>query len=174
MTVPAPPADLEFARKLIDHFCWEDERVWERAIMPLSDAQFAQAVGFGLGSIQRECAGLMEAERVCLRRIRGAPPATSPGLDIPLERGRMGQRWRTIHADWKALAAELDGALFFSDCWHVAGGDGVTLKAWQLLFDLVYRGTAQRADILRMVAEVHEAPAFDLSLMQFLSGVFRE
>lgn len=86
----------------------------------------------------------------------------------------MQRQWRAIHAEWAQLMGELDDALFFADCALGEGERGAKLKAWQLIFDVVYQGISHRADIMRIAAEVHEAPQFDLSLMQFLSGVFRK
>lgn len=164
--------NVEFARKLIEHFCWEDERVWKLAIVPLSDEQFSREVGFGLGAIQRECAHIMDTERICLARIRGESPP--PALISPIDRREMRDQWREIHAAWSDFTDELDADLLLSDCGFADGEGAATLKVWQLIFDVVYQGTAHRSDIMRMVAEVHEPPAFDLSLMQFLSGVFRQ
>ena len=167
MNPPTRAADLDFARKLIAHCCWEDERVWRLAIAPLTDEQFAREVPFGLGSIQRECAHIMKNEWSSLRRLRGE---TSPIWESPLDRAAMLARWRAIHADWAAYMGELDADDFFADCAFTVTGRAVTLKAWQLIFDVIYQGTAHRSDIMRMAAEVHETPQFDLSLMQFLSG----
>lgn len=164
--------DVEFARKLIEHCCWEDERVWKLAIVPLSDEQFTREVGFGLGAIQRECAHIMNSEQTCLARIRGEP--SPPPLISHFDRREMHARWREIHAAWSDFMDELDAELLLSECDFADGDSAVRLKVWQLLFDVVYQGAAHRSDIMRMVAEVHEPPAFDLSLMQFLSGVFRQ
>ena len=164
-------ADLDFSRKLIEHCCWEDERVWRLAIAPLTDEQFAREVGFGLGSIQRECAHIMETEWTNVRRLRGE---TSTNWELPLDRTAMLARWRAIHADWAAYMDELDADTFFADCVFTDDGRAVKLKAWQLIFDVIYQGTKHRSDIMRIAAEVHETPQFDLSLMQFLSGVFRQ
>ena len=86
----------------------------------------------------------------------------------------MRDQWREIHAAWSNFAEELDTDLLLSECGFAHGEGVVSLKTWQLIFDVVYQGTAHRSDIMRMVAQVHEPPAFDLSLMQFLSGVFRQ
>ena len=167
-------ANLEFARKLIAHCCWEDERVWKLAIAPLSDAQFTQEVGFGLGSIQRECAHIMATERTNLEGIAGDAPPARLASELPLDRAAMQGQWRLIHADWAQFMGGLDESRFFSDGAFSDGDRLVKPKAWQLIFDVVYQATAHRADIMRMVAEVATAPQFDLSLMQFLSGVFRQ
>ena len=164
--------NVDFARKLIDHCCWEDERVWKLAIAPLSDAQFTRAVELGLGSIQCECAHIMNIERMRLARIRGESP--SPAHYRRLDRESMRAQWREIHAAWSDFTNELDAELLVTDCVIAAGESAVTLRAWQLIFDVIYQGATHRSDIMRMVAEVHEPPAFDLSLMQFLSGVFRQ
>jgi len=170
----AVTADLDFARKLIRHNCWEDARVWRLAIAPLSDAQFVQATPFGLGTIQRECWRLMESQSTCLQRIGGRSFDGAPALPDSADRKKMQRQWEAIHAGWSQLASELDAALFFSDCTFADGDRDVTLKVWQLIFDVIYQGSTHRSDIMRMVAEVHEPPAFDLSLMQYLTGVFRQ
>ena len=174
LSLATATANLDFARKLIEHCCWEDERVWKLAIAPLSDAQFAQEVSFGLGSIQRECAHIMETERLCLRRIGGGSSPESLISASPLDRRAMRTQWRAIHADWTRYMGALSADRFFSDCAFDDGDGEARLKVWQLIFDVIYQGTTHRADIMRIVAEVHEAPQFDLSLMQFLSGVFRQ
>ena len=167
-------ANLDFARKLLEHCCWEDERVWRLAIAPLSNEQFAREVGFGLGSIERECAHIMETEATNLRRIRGDTSPESLSSASNPGRAEMYQRWRAIHAGWAQFIGELDAERFFADCEFRDGEHVVKLKVWQLMFDVVYQGTSHRAEIMRIAAEVHEAPQFDLSLMQFLSGVFRQ
>ena len=171
MNPPSRAADLDFVRKLIEHCCWEDERVWRLAVAQLSDEQFALEVQFGLGSVQLECAHIMETEWTNLRRLRGE---TSPIWELPLDRAAMLAHWRAIHADWATYMGELDADRFFADCAFTDGDPAVKLKAWQLIFDVIYQGTTHRSDIMRIVAAVHETPQFDLSLMQFLSGVFRQ
>jgi uncharacterized damage-inducible protein DinB len=171
---PTDSPNLEFARKLIEHCCWEDERVWELAIVPLSDEQFVQATPFGLGSIQRECLHIMYIESSCLRRIRGDSSVAGPIRRNLEDRAAMHRRWSAIHAAWVQFMSGLDAELFFSDCTFADGDRDVRLKIWQLIFDVIYQSSTHRSDILRMVAEAHEAPEFDLSLMQFLSGVFRQ
>lgn len=165
--------DINFARKLLEHSFWEDERVWNLAIAPLSDEQFARETRFGLGSIQRACLHIIETESLCLRRIGGGALDASPLGNDQRERAAIHKAWRAIHLAWKPVIGALDADAFFADCAFQADDRIVELKTWQLIVDLVYQGTAHRADIMRMAAEVHEAPAFDLSLMQYLSGVFR-
>ena len=174
MSPPTDAVNPDFARELLEHCCWEDERVWRLAIAPLTDEQFAREVGFGLGSIQRECAHIMETESSALQRIRGESSTEGPIKTLQFDRAEIYRQWRAIHADWADFMGELDGDLFFADCAFRDGDRDVKLKVWQLVFDVIYQGTSHRSDIMRIVAEVHEAPEFDLSLMQFLSGVFRQ
>ena len=166
--------NLDFARKLIEHCCWEDERVWKLAIAPLTDEQIARPVGFGLGSIQRERDHIIETEWMNLQRLRGEPSLDASNRESPPDREALRARWRAIHADWMAFMGALDAERFFAECAFHDGERDVRLKAWQLIFEVIYQGTTHRSDIMRMVAEVHEAPQFDLSLMQFLSGVLRQ
>lgn len=121
---------LDFARKLIEHCCWEDERVWKLAVDPLTDEQFVREVEFGLGSIQRECAHVLETEWTNLRRLRGEPAPEALIQDFALDRTAMRARWLAIHADWTAYMGELDADLFFADCAFHDGDRDVKLKAW--------------------------------------------
>ena len=174
MSLSPGASNFDFLRKLIEHNCWEDERVWRLALAPLSDAQFAQATPFGLGSIHRECIHIIETQRICLRSIRGEAP--QPAQEAPgfFDRAALFSQWRALHAGWSELVSKLDAALLSSDCQYpLAGGSG-KLKAWRLIVDVVYQGSSHRSNIMRMVAAVHQPPEFDLSLMQYLTGVFRE
>ena len=116
----------------------------------------------------------METEWTILRRILGAASPEHLNGESLTDRAAMHRQWRAIHAEWARLMGELDEELFFADRALGEGEQGVKLNVWQLIFDVVYQGTSHRADIMRMAAEVNEAPQFDLSLMQFLSGVFRK
>ena len=109
-----------------------------------------------------------------LRRILGAASPEHLSGASATDRDAMRRQWRAIHAEWAQLISELDDEQFFADRVLGEGERGAKLKVWQLIFDVVYQGTSHRSDIMRMAAEVHEAPQFDLSLMQFLSGVFRK
>lgn len=164
--------NLEFLRKLIEHKCWEDERVWQRAIAPLTDAQFVQAVPFGAGSIQRECWCLIETERKCLRSVRADAPEPAPEIPGAPDRALTRGQWRALRGEWRRLADELDAALLFSDCQIPAEGGEAVLQAWQLIINVIYQGSTHRSNIMRMVAAVQEPAEFDLSLMQYLTGVF--
>ncbi len=174
MTASKGQANLDFPRRLIEHCCWEDARVWRLVIAPLTDAQFEREVGFGLGSIRRECAQIMDIEWTILQRIRGNAAAAPGSGESELDRAGLRQQWRAIHAGWAGFLGELDEERFFSDCVIDAESRQHKLKVWQLICELIYQGTAHRANIMRLAAEVHEAPQFDLSLMQYLSGVFRQ
>ena len=167
-------ANLDFLRKLIEHNCWEGERVWRLALAPLTAAQFVQDVGFGSGSIQRECWRIIETERICLRSIRGEAPEAAREMPGSLDRALMRQEWRALHAEWSRLASELDATLLFSDCEYPDDGGAAKVKCWQLIIDVIYQGSTRRSNIMRMVAAVHEPAEFDLSLMQYLTGVFRQ
>ncbi|MCY3796279.1 MAG: hypothetical protein OXG84_00605 [Chloroflexi bacterium] len=165
--------NLEFLRKLIQHNCWEDGRVWQLAIAPLSDAQFVQAVPFGAGSIQRECWQIIETERKCLRSVRGDAQNSAREIPDAPDRALMRGQWRALHGEWRQFAKELDADLLVSACRFPAEGGEAELLAWQLIINVIYQGSTHRSNIMRMVAAVHEPAQFDLSLMQYLTGVFR-
>ena len=109
-----------------------------------------------------------------LRRILGAASPERVSGTSAADRAAMQRQWRAIHAEWAQLMGEMNDEQFFAERAFGEAERGANLKVWQLIFDVVYQGTSHRSDIIRMAAEVNEAPQFDLSLMQFLSGVYRK
>lgn len=166
--------NVDFARKLIRFHFWENQRVWDLAIAPLTEDQFLREVKFLRGSVQSECQGLINTESVYLQRILGASPVTGASLEDITDRAVIAARWLSLRRAWAEFAQELDGELFFSRCEFESDGRRHTMAAWQLIFHVLYQGTARRSQILRLVAELNQPAAFDLSLLQHLTGLLRE
>ncbi len=166
--------DIDFARKLIAFNFWENRRVWDTTITPLNDAQFTRKIGFSQGSIRRECIHIIDTERISLQCVTGALSAEGLRAEAFADRNAIEERWIALRQGWHHFADRLDADVFFSDCFLESNGVQNKIKTWKLIFHVIYHGTAHRAEIMRMVAEVHQPAQFDLSLMQYLTGVFRK
>ena len=173
MNSQANRSDVDFARQLIEFNFWENQRVWDLAIAPLTDAQFLQAVSYANESIRDKCIHILELEATCLSQIRGDLRRSSDARDDLLDRSAIAARWQEIRRDWSQFAVGLDDERFFLACEFELDGGVAKLEVWQVIFHVIYLCTSHRSDILRMVADVHQPAEFDLSLMQFLTGVFR-
>lgn len=165
--------NVDFARKLIRFNVWENQRVWDLAIAPLTEDQFLREVAFLRGSVQSECQQIIDTESVCLQGILGAAPVPGESLEERADRAAIAARWMSLRQAWTAFADELDGELFFSRREVDIDGDRREMQVWQLVFHVLYHSTSRRSQILRLVAEVSQPAAFDLSLLQHLTGLLR-
>ena len=169
---PETPLDLTFARKLIEHAVWETGRVWRLALEPLDDAQFNRVVAATGCSIRDECLGQMRQDQALLLALDDSLP--TPAISDECHRAALWQSWEAIGKAWLNIAAALDQDSWFADCHVEIHGEIAPLKSWQVVLHFIYSGTASRVRVLHLVADVHQAVAFDLSLMQYLTGVFRQ
>lgn len=167
--------NVDFARKLIGYHCWENQRVWDLAIVSLSDAQFRREVQFLRCSVQSECQRLLETDSASLGCLLGGGSlgAGSANTAGPSERTAIAASWQASRRAWTQFAAELDAGGLFSTCACDIAGAPRKLRAWQLICHVIYHGTVRRSQILRLVAELDQPVAFDLSLLQNLTGLLR-
>jgi len=168
------PFDVSFAKQLIEFNFWENRRVWENAIMPLTDAQFTTDTGYSWGTIQRECVHVMNGELGWLQRANSIQNAEQLKFEDFVERKKIRQQWDRIEEMWETYTTRLDDTLLFTNCTFLFRGKQIEVETWQVIFHVINHGTIHRTEILRMVAEVDKSVDFDLSMMQFLTGVFRQ
>ncbi len=172
MTTATPPFDVAFIKTLFEFNFWENRRVWDLAIMPLTEAQFTQDTGYSWGTLQRECVHVMDGECNWLKRAQSQQPQSLEFADYPT-RERCRARWDTIEQDWQVFLTTLDESTFFGPARFQFRGKEATRPRWQILFHVLNHGTLHRAEMLKMVAEISGPVDFDLSMMQYLTGVFR-
>ncbi len=174
MPQESTPFSADFAKQIIEFNFWENRRVWDEAILPLTDAQFTTDTGYSWGTIQRECVHIMNGEWGWLQRIHSTPqPRDRFAFEDYVDRQIIRQQWDEIQAAWQQLSAQLDTDYFFSECEFEFRGKQVSMPRWKPIFHVMSHGTLHRTEILHMVAEVHEPIDFDLSMMQYLTGAFR-
>ena len=165
--------NVDFARKLIRFNCWENKRVWDLVVTPLTDEQFLREVKFLRGSVQSECHRIVSTETVTLQRILGTSRVTGLSDEDRADRATIAARWMSLRQAWTEYARDLEEDQLFSRCEFESDGSLHTLAVWQLIFHVLYQGTSRRSQIMRLVAEVDQPAAFDLSLLQHLTGLLR-
>ena len=165
---------VDFANKLMEFNFWESRRVWDVVITPLTDEQFTQDTGYSWGSIQRECIHIMNGEWGWLQRARGIAQSDRLAFEDFVERQAVRQKWDDIQQAWESFMAELTTETFFQPCRFDFRGQQAVIPTWNIIFHVVNHGTIHRAEILRMVADVNEPADIDLSLMQYVTGAFRD
>ncbi len=165
--------NVDFVRELIGFNFWENQRVWDLAVAPLTEAQFRREVKFLRASVHSETQRLIETESVYLQRIQSGSQVRGAWLEEGADRAAIAARWASVRAAWTEFAQELDGHKFFSKYEVADHGGAREMQVWQLIFHVLYQGTARRSRILRLVAEVSQPVEFDLSLLQHLTGLLR-
>ncbi|MCY4021489.1 MAG: hypothetical protein OXG39_18950 [Chloroflexi bacterium] len=165
--------NVDFARKLIRFNSWENQRVWDLAIVPLTDDQFLREVAFMRSTVASVCHRIIDTESVCLQRILAVSSVPGERLEDTADRAAMAARWISLRQAWNEFAAHLDGEMLFSKREFETEGDRREMHVWQLVFDVIYQGTSRRSQVLRLVAEVNQPAEFDLSLLQHLTGLLR-
>lgn len=166
--------NVDFTRQLITFNFWENQRVWDLAIEPLTDDQFTQEVSSLKGSIRRECLEIINTEWVCLERIQGFAIGEIGSIESLADRKEIAAGWTLVRQAWTEFADALNEDQFFSQCEFELDGVRHKIDVWKVIFHVLYHGTSRRSGILRLVAEVHQPVDFDLSLLQHLTGLLRE
>ncbi len=134
-------------RRLYDYHFTLNRRLWERAIAPLSSAQFRQTVTYSVGSVRNQVVHMMNMEERWFCALRGRPV---PGLLNPVHFGtaaKVRARWDTIEGDiGDTLAGLTDDALQrpITD----------TMAGWEVLWHVLNHGTDHRAQTLAILAQL--------------------
>ena len=132
------------------HFA-ENRKLWDRCIMPLSDEQFTQAVGYSYGSVRNQILHLISADETWFSELRGVDiPAPLDPADFP-DRASIRAHWDQVEQMMRAYLATLrDDALFTQPF----PGEDAILFVWQVLVHVVNHGTDHRAQLLRLLSDL--------------------
>lgn len=174
MTNDTQAFNVDFASQLMTFNYWENRRVWDHAIIPLTAAQFMQDTGYSWGTVQRECVHIMDGEWGWLQRIRRVAQPEKLGFDDLIDRQTIRNKWDAIQGEWDVFMQALTPEIFFKSCTFQFRGKPIDMPTGNVIFHVVNHGTTHRSEILRMVADVHQPADFDLSMMQYMTGAFRE
>jgi len=133
------------------HFA-ENRKIWDAYVVPLSDQQFTQQMGYSVGSVRDQLVHLVSVDQVWFCGMRGdALPEWLDPADFD-DREKLRAHWDRVEQQMRAdLAALQDGDLFdqpFSE------DEDKELFRWQVLLQVVNHGTDHRAQILRLLNDL--------------------
>ena len=139
---------------LFDYQMQEDRRLWREAIMPLPEAAFTIDTGYSLGTLQRECAHVVDVMHASLQRLQGIKePTIAVTVDEP-SREQIRAVWDGVEAQWKRYMAELDDGRFTRAIDIVYRDTAMTTPVWQTIFHCLNHNTLHRAEMRQMVAQL--------------------
>ena len=141
-------------RLLFDYQMREDRRLWHEAILPLPEAAFRLDTGYSWGSLQRECAHVVDVMHASLQRLHGIKaPTIAVTVDDPT-REQIRAVWDEAEAQWNRYLAELDDGQFTREIDIVYRDTAMTTPVWQTIFHVLNHNTLHRAEMRQMVAQL--------------------
>jgi len=141
-------------RMLVDYQMREDRRLWREAIMTLPEPAFTVDTGYSWGTLQRECAHVVDVMQASLERLHGIKePTVAITIDDPT-REQVRAAWDGVEARWKRYMAELDDQQFIREIDIVYRDTAMTTPVWQTIFHVLNHNTLHRAEMRQMIAAI--------------------
>lgn len=154
-------------RTLFDYQLREDRRLWHEAIMPLPEAAFTMDTGYSWGTLQRECAHVVDVMHASLQRLHGIKDTTvAVTIDDPA-REQIRTAWDGVEAQWQSYMAELDDRQFSSEIDIVYRETAMTTPVWQTIFHCLNHNTLHRAEMRQMVVALGGSAGADRSFSAY-------
>jgi uncharacterized damage-inducible protein DinB len=161
---------LSHIKRLYDYTYWAHHRVWQHAILPLSDEQYHRPLAYSIGSIHQQVVHTMSAEWMWFSRMRGETPrAMLDPADFP-DRPAVRARWDEVEAMVRAYLEALSEAdLDRRFEYRTTGGTPDSQPLGEVLLHVVNHGTDHRA---QMLAQIHAmgGPTIEQDLIFYLRG----
>ena len=153
----------DIARGIFDYQIREDRRLWDEAIMTLPEPAFKVDTGYSWGSLQRECAHVVDVMQASLERLHGIKATTvAVTIDDPT-REQVRAAWDIVEGRWQSYMATLDDRQFLREIDIVYRDTAMRTPVWQTIFHVFNHNTLHRAEMRQMVAELGGAVESDLS-----------
>jgi uncharacterized damage-inducible protein DinB len=130
------------------HFS-ENRKMWDVYILPLSQEQFTQVVGYSHGSVRNQVVHLISADDVWFSALRGAEFREAPAPAAFDDRKVLRAHWDSVEQAMRAYLAGLRDEMLFVK--PFAEGEDKDLILWQVLLHVVNHGTDHRAQLLRLL-----------------------
>ena len=139
-------------RHFYDYHFFENRKIWDSCITPLSQEQFTQPVDYSHGSVLDQVAHLISADQYWFSGVRGLefPPDLDPA-DFD-DRSVLRAYWDTVEQDMRAYLATLRDDMLLTRPFPV--GEDQVLILWQVLLHVVNHGTDHRAQLLRVLHDL--------------------
>lgn len=133
------------------HFA-ENRNIWETYIVPLSQQQFTQDVGYSHGSVRNQVVHLMSVDEAWFSDL-GAVDIPEP-LDPPdlNDRDVIRARWDVVEQGMRDYLADLQDNMLVEK--PFPPGEDENLILWQVLLHVVNHGTDHRAQLLRLLNDL--------------------
>ena len=143
--------NVDALRHFVSYHLAENRALWERYIVPLSQAHFVQPATYGHGSVRDQLVHLVSVDDTWFCGLRGAaiPDPLNPA-DFD-DRALLRALWDAVEASMRAYLAALREETLTS---QPLEGEDKELRVWQVLLHVVNHGTDHRAQLLRTLHDL--------------------
>lgn len=146
-------------RHLYDYHFFENRKIWDSCIAPLTQEQFTREVSYSHGSVRDQVVHLMDVDDVWFSELRGVEPAEPlPPAHLD-DRKALRERWDSIEQDMRAFLAKLRDDMLFEKPIEEPEEDK-DLIVWQVLLHVVNHGTDHRAQLLRLLHDMGASTSY--------------
>lgn len=135
-------------RHLYEYHFTANRKIWDRCILPLSDAQFKVKVEYGVGSIRNHVVHMMNIDDRWFSGLRGEPV---PGFLNPVHFGKrevIRARWDVVETKMRLYLDGLRDEMLFTQPFLAEKGQE---RLWQILLHVANHGTDHRAQLLMLL-----------------------
>ena len=139
-------------RHFYDYHFAENRKIWDEYIVPLSQEQFTQDVGYSHGSVRNQIVHLINTDDAWFSPLRGVDfPESLDPAEIE-DRATIRLHWDAVEQNIRAYLATLRDDMLFEK--PFPEGEDQDLILWQVLLHVVNHGTDHRAQILRLLNDL--------------------
>jgi uncharacterized damage-inducible protein DinB len=144
--------DANAFRHFYDYHFTENRQLWDSYVMPLSDEQFTQAMGYSQGSVRDQIVHLMSVDDTWFSGLRGVEipePLNPTHFD---DRQIIRAYWDHVEQTMRDYLAALRDEMLSQK--PFAEGEDKDLLLWHVLLHVVNHGTDHRAQLLRLLNDL--------------------
>src|SRR5688572_30608527 len=133
-------------RHFYDYHFTENRKIWDTYIMPLSQEQFTQAVGYSVGSVRNQIVHMMNVDKAWFSDLRGSEISEALNPADCDDRAIIRAHWDIVEQNICDYLANLRDDMLFEK--PFPDGEDKALILWQVLLHVGNHGTDHRAQLL--------------------------
>lgn len=157
----------DMIRSLFAYQIREDRRLWDEAIMTLPEAAFKVDTGYSWGTLQAECAHVVDVMHRSLERVHGIKSTSAAATIGDPSRAQIREIWDAVEAQWQSYVAALDDQTFQREIEIIYRETAMTTPVWQTIFHFFNHNTLHRAEMRQMVAVLGGAANPDMPFSDY-------
>lgn len=145
--------NVDAFRHLYEYHFFENHKLWDDYVTPLSQEQFTRDIAYSHGSVRNQVVHLINTEDTWFCELRGIdlPRGLNP-TEVD-DRKVIRAHWDKVEEDMREYLAQLQDDMLFAKPIKEPEEDKA-LVVWQVLLHVINHGTDHRAQLLRVLHDL--------------------